>query len=156
MRHGDLWSVRRPDGAETDAALFYLARERLLPAGFSVIGCSRTPYTNEKFRDKVRQAIVEHLKISSGTDPFLESFCANLYYLTDNFGDVAAYQQLAELTNRLDHEGKTGGNRLFYLATPPSFFPVIVEHLGAAGLAKPKIRTRPGRAWSSKNRSGGT
>jgi glucose-6-phosphate 1-dehydrogenase len=27
-------------------ALYYLACERLLPGGFSIIGCSRTPYSN--------------------------------------------------------------------------------------------------------------
>src|SRR5512142_374187 len=110
-------------------ALYYLARERMLPAGFSVIGCSRTPYSNEKFREKIRQAIVSQLNLPAGNDPILESFCSNLYYLTDNFGDRAAYTQLQELCNRLDGEGKTGGNRLFYLATPPSFFSVIVDHL---------------------------
>ena len=49
------------------------------------------------------------------------------------------------MINRLDQEGKTSGNRLFYLATPPSFFPVIVKHLGSAGLAKPKD---PDKTWT--------
>ena len=126
-------------------ALYYLARERLLPAGFSVIGCSRTPYTNEKFREKVRQAVVNHLNLPSENAPFLESFCKNTFYLTDNFGDAAAYKQLADLINQLDQEGKTDGNRLFYLATPPSFFPVIVKHLGTAGLAEAK---EPEKTWT--------
>jgi glucose-6-phosphate 1-dehydrogenase len=118
-------------------ALYYLAREHMLPAGFSVIGCSRTAYSNEQFRQKIRQAIVTQLNLPAANDPILESFCSNLYYLTDNFGDRAAYSQLTDLCTRLDSEGKTAGNRLFYLATPPSFFPVIVEHLGATGLSKP-------------------
>ncbi|HET7842052.1 MAG TPA: glucose-6-phosphate dehydrogenase [Terriglobia bacterium] len=125
-------------------ALYYLAREHMLPAGFSVIGCSRTPYSNEQFRKKVRQAIVTQLQVNDN-DPILESFCSNLYYLTDNFGDRAAYSQIVDLTRRLDSEGKTAGNRLFYLATPPSFFPVIVEHLGGAGLAKP---VDPEKTWT--------
>jgi glucose-6-phosphate 1-dehydrogenase len=126
-------------------ALYYLAREHLLPAGFSVIGCSRTPYTNEQFRDKVHKGIVAQLHLTDPNDPILKSFCSNLYYLTDNFGDRAAYSQLAELTKKLDGDGKTAGNRLFYLATPPSFFPVIVEHLGGAGLAKP---IDPDKTWT--------
>jgi glucose-6-phosphate 1-dehydrogenase len=118
-------------------ALYYLAREHLLPAGCSIIGCSRSPYTHEQFREKVRKAVVSHLSLKDDKDPILESFCKNTYYLTDNFGDVAAYKQLGELMARLDGEGKTAGNRLFYLATPPSFFPVIIKHLGTAGLARP-------------------
>jgi glucose-6-phosphate 1-dehydrogenase len=31
-----------------------------------------------------------------------------------------------------------GGNRLFYLSTPPEVYPQIVQHLGKAGLARPK------------------
>jgi glucose-6-phosphate 1-dehydrogenase len=119
-------------------ALYYLARERLLPGGFSIIGCSRTPYSDDQFREKMRQAIVTHLNLENGNDPVLESFCKNVYYLADNFGDPKAYSQLVDLINRLDQEGKTSGNRLFYLATPPSFFPVIVKHLGSAGLSQAK------------------
>jgi glucose-6-phosphate 1-dehydrogenase len=119
-------------------ALHYLAREHLLPAGFSVIGCARTPYSNDQFRDKMRQAVVKYLSLPDAKDPFLESFLKNTFYVTDNFGDVAAYEQLKKLLRKLEAEGKTSGNRLFYLATPPSFFPVIVGHLGTAGLAKPE------------------
>lgn len=35
---------------------------------------------------------------------------------------------------RIDAESGTLGNRLFYLATPPVLYPVIVEQLGKAGL----------------------
>ena len=38
-------------------ALFYLSRERMLPAGFSVIGCARTPATDESFREEMGQAV---------------------------------------------------------------------------------------------------
>ena len=46
-------------------ALYYLARERLLPPGFSVIGCARTPYTHEQFRESMRQAVNEFLQLPS-------------------------------------------------------------------------------------------
>jgi len=45
----------------------------------------------------------------------------------------------------LDQERGTAGNRLFYLSTPPSFFPVIVKNLGDSGLAKPQ---EPGKTWT--------
>src|ERR1039457_659850 len=35
--------------------------------------------------------------------------------------------------------------RWLFSAPPPGFFPVIVKHLGAAGLAKPK---KPGKTWT--------
>jgi glucose-6-phosphate 1-dehydrogenase len=120
-------------------ALFYLTRERMLPAGFSVIGCARTPGSDESFRDEMGQAVKKYLKLSAESDAFVESFAKGIYYVADDFGDSAAYEQLKTLLDRLDRERGTSGNRLFYLATPPSFFPAIVKHLGAAGLAKPKF-----------------
>jgi len=126
-------------------ALFYLARERMLPAGFSVIGCARTRATEPSFRTEMGQAIKKYLKLAAESDAFVESFGEGIYYVADDFSDPAAYEQLKTLLDRLDRERGTAGNRLFYLATPPSFFPVIVKHLGAAGLAKPKF---PEESWT--------
>jgi glucose-6-phosphate 1-dehydrogenase len=127
-------------------ALYYLARERLLSPGFSVIGCSRTHYTHEQFREKMRRAVTEFLHLPKDeSEAFVESFGKGIYYISDNFGDPKAYDQLKRLLDQLDRERGTRGNRLFYLATPPSFFPVIVKHLGTVGLAQPK---ESGKNWT--------
>src|SRR5256885_16477196 len=52
------------------------------------------------------------------------------------FYDAAGYGRLAAELDRLDHERGTNGNRVFYLATAPQFFSVIIDRLGAAGIAK--------------------
>jgi glucose-6-phosphate 1-dehydrogenase len=119
-------------------ALFYLSRERMLPAGFSVIGCGRTPATDDSFRDEMGEAVKNYLKLSSESDELLESFSKGIYYVANDFSKPEAYSQLKIALDRLDRERGTSGNRLFYLATPPSFFAVIVKHLGASGLAKPR------------------
>ncbi len=126
-------------------ALYYLARERLLPAGFSVIGCAKTPYTNETFREKLGQAVKKYLKVPTEHDVLLKSFSKSIFYISDDFGAAAAYSQLKEMLDLLDRERGACGNRLFYLATPPSFFPVIVEHLGTVGLARP---AQPEKRWT--------
>jgi glucose-6-phosphate 1-dehydrogenase len=158
LREGIRWR-RMPDpcamvifGASGDLterklipALFYLSRERLLPRGFSVIGCARTPRTDEEFRQATSEAVKKFLHLTAESDAFVGEFAHGLYYLADNFGDSQAYQRLKAVLDRLDQERGTAGNRLFYLATPPSFFPVIVKHLGAAGLARPK---EPGKTWT--------
>ncbi len=126
-------------------ALYYLAREHLLPVAFTVTGCAKSPYTNESFREKARRAVETQLKIPASEAPFLDSFCQSLFYISDDFGDVKAYSQLTSMLDTFDRERGTGGNRLFYLATPPSFFPVIVQHLGASGLARPRD---PAKNWT--------
>jgi glucose-6-phosphate 1-dehydrogenase len=61
-------------------------------------------------------------------------FSQKLHYCAGNFDDPQAYQALAAALNALDAEHGTAGNRLFYLATSPEYFPVIIKHLGEAGL----------------------
>jgi glucose-6-phosphate 1-dehydrogenase len=126
-------------------ALFYLSRERMLPAGFSVVGCARTPHTDEDFRRDMSAAVKKYLNLTAESDALLEGFDKGLFYIADNFSEPGAYQRLKAKLDQLDQERGTAGNRLFYLSTPPSFFPVIVKNLGAAGLAKPQ---EPGKTWT--------
>ena len=126
-------------------ALFYLSRERMLPAGFSVVGCARTPSTNEAFRAEMADSVKKFLHLTAESDAFIEGFATGLHYIADDFNDAKAYTQLRAMLEQLDQERGTAGNRLFYLATPPSFFPVIIKHLGAVGLAHPKV---PGKTWT--------
>ena len=119
-------------------ALYYLARQHRLPKGFSVVGCAKTPYTDESFREKLRKAVVKYLSLPSAADPALDGFLANVHYIPGNFGEAADYAQLSELMTRLDRERGTGGNRLYYLSTPPSSFAPIIAHLGETGLSQPE------------------
>jgi glucose-6-phosphate 1-dehydrogenase len=63
-----------------------------------------------------------------------ETFAPKLHYCQGNFDDPAAYRGLRAQLDHLDEQHGTSGNRLFYLATAPEFFPTIVQQLGAAGL----------------------
>jgi len=119
-------------------ALYHLARERMLPPGFSVLGCSRSKYTDEEFRGKVRAGLKEHAKISNQDSPVLDSFLSNLYYQQVESHGAQAYGELAARLSKLDRECGTAGNRVYYVATPPSSFPVIAQELGKAGLARPE------------------
>ena len=38
-------------------ALYRLAYDRRLAAGFAVVGISRTPLTDDQFRDKMKEAV---------------------------------------------------------------------------------------------------
>ena len=127
-------------------ALYYLSREGILPDGFCVIGCGRTQLTDDQFRAKMQQAVTEFLHLTPEENAaFPEQFGRRLFYLSGNFSESPAYEQLTTRLEALDRERGTSGNRLYYLATPPSFFPVVVTRLGAAGLAKPED---PARGWT--------
>ena len=115
-------------------ALYKLAQQRQVPGGFTVIGVSRRDLTDDEFRTMMRDALVEHRVLKGDGDPLWQSFAQGLRYVQGEFGDPDGYRRLGAALADADETRGTGGNRLFYLATPPADFPVIVEHLGRAGL----------------------
>ncbi len=64
-------------------------------------------------------------------------FSCNLFYCAGDYKDQNAYAQLAKRLAEIDAQKNLGGNRLFYLSTPPEIYPDIVEQLGRAGLSRP-------------------
>ncbi len=113
-------------------ALYRLATQNLLPAGFTIVGFSRRPWDTAYFRNRMREALQDQLSSAATWDAFAEG----IFHLSGNYDDPRAYRQLAALLARLDAERGTAGNRLFYLATPPTLFPTIVQRLGHAGLTE--------------------
>lgn len=115
-------------------ALYNLALEHPLPAGFSVVAFARRPYNDDVFREQALDSVNQFSRQKPVNPQVWESFASGIHYLQSSFDDPAGYEQLAALLNKLDQERGTSGNRIFYLSTPPSQYPEIIQHLGAAGL----------------------
>ncbi len=125
-------------------ALWSLFQGRILPEPFAVIGVGRSPMTNEQFRSKMRLAVSEFARVQPPSQRVWDRFAQALFYYTGDPADTEMYPKLAEYIRGVEQERGTGGNRLFYCATPPSLYPVIVTKLGEAGLNKPPEGTA---AW---------
>jgi glucose-6-phosphate 1-dehydrogenase len=123
-------------------ALYNLARMRMLPAGFSVIGLARREWSDEQFRALMKEAVARFSR-EPIQDDIWDSFAQDLHFVAGSFDDAGAYQRLGERLTKQDTAHGSGGNRLFYLATPPDAYEVIADRLGGAGLA----RTEEGR-WT--------
>ena len=111
-------------------ALFSLARAHRLAPTFSVIGVSLDEWSSEEFRATMRQAMVEFAGLEGDRMQEWESFASRMHFISGKFDNPEVYQQLAALLKTLPG---TSGNVLFYLATPPSLFSVIVGQIGQAG-----------------------
>ncbi len=123
-------------------ALYNLELERLLPGSLSIVGMARRPIASDVFRSQMREG-VDAFSRKRPVDPAIwQNFSKRLEYFQGNFDDPSAYRRLGELLDRLDAERGTSGNRLFYLATAPEYFPVILEQLGAA-----KLNGSPSGGW---------
>src|SRR5271168_5233516 len=116
-------------------ALYNLAKGKLLPDQFAIIGVSNEPYSMDEFRKRMTEDIVEYFP--GGVDKASwDWFGKRLYYISGDFNDAELYKKLAELLGQVEKDQGTKGNVLFYLATSPTFFPVVVNQVGAAGLMK--------------------
>ena len=115
-------------------ALFNLELERLLPNNFAIVGFARRPIPHEEFRQQMLDGINAFSRNKPADLSVWESFSQGIFYSDGNFDDLEAYKKLSGLLDQLDKERGTTGNRLFYLATAPEYFPVILSNLGASGL----------------------
>ena len=116
-------------------ALYNLALEGLLPGEFSAVGFARRPKDHHHFRSELKKAVAKHSRTQPLQTPVWDGFASRLYYCQSQFGDPVGYQDLATRLEKI--ESKTGSrNRLYYLATPPSYYAEITQRLGEAGLAR--------------------
>lgn len=106
-------------------ALYDLYCQKMLPKGFAVLGVSRTVYSDEEFREKVRPGIKEFANKEAADSAKLEDFLSHLHYQSIDTSSEEDYGTLKERLAQLDAEEDTQGNYIFYLSTPPSLYQVI-------------------------------
>jgi len=115
-------------------SLFNLYCDNLLPPSFAILGMAMDDFTTESFRAKMDADVREF----SRRDPFDEqawqAFCKAIHYIQGTFDDASAFTRLQSEIKAIDSEYHTGGNVLFYMATPPSLFGMISSQLEASGL----------------------
>jgi hypothetical protein len=115
-------------------AFYNLRRAGLLPLETSIVGYSRRAYSDHDFAAEMREAVAEHSR-NPVEQALWDDFAETIHYQQGDFTDPAAYARLAERLDQIDAAAGCRGNRLFYLATPPSAYEDIVSNLGSAGLA---------------------
>ncbi|MBI1823387.1 MAG: glucose-6-phosphate dehydrogenase, partial [Nitrospirae bacterium] len=120
-------------------ALYSLSLQGLLPNQFAVVGFARTPMEESEFRQKSYDAIRPE------SEKEWESFSQHLHYFPGDFRKKEDYQQLGEFLLAKGSGHSWCDNILFYLATPPSAYPTIIENLKDSGLSG---RMRETRGWT--------
>ncbi len=122
-------------------AIYDLANRGLLNPAFALTGFARRDWSPSDFEDYVRASIEAHTRTGFNERTW-QQLRTGLRFVSGTFDDPAAYRRLAGTVAELDRSRGTGGNHAFYLSIPPSWFPVVSEHLAATGLNQ-----RQGREW---------
>jgi glucose-6-phosphate 1-dehydrogenase len=113
-------------------SLFQLFRESLLPDEFAVVGFSRSDWSDEQYRDHMRQAMAPDLPDEAAW----AAFSRLLYFSRGEFTDDSSYARLGQKISAVKTEHGIADNVFFHLAAPPEFFSPIVEQLEHAGLSR--------------------
>ena len=115
-------------------AVYDLHKQKLLPEKFAVLGASRTNFSNDKFREKMKEGIKKFSNYKEDDEKIISEFMKQLSYLpvdTDNHED---FKKLKDHLEKLDKKLDAKGNVIYYLSTPPNLYGVIPTLLGDAGL----------------------
>ncbi len=127
-------------------AIYNLVREGQLPSQFACVGFARRDKTHEQFREEMREAINMHSRVKPIDEALWKNFKEQIFYHRSEFHENEGYARLQTFLNELDGKLGTKGNRVFYLSTQPSFFPVICENLEKSGLIYDLDKTKD--KWS--------
>ncbi len=122
-------------------AIYHLKREGKLPPELTIVGVARREWSHDYFREQMRQGIEE---FSDGiqSEQLWSDFAEGLYYCPGHMDRPDSYQKLKTFLEELDDKRGTRGNRVFYLAVSPKFFPPAIKQLAAAGMLKDPIKQR--------------
>ncbi len=110
-------------------ALYQLHCMGHLAADVEILGCGRTPFTQETWRAEVRQQFVATGMVE---DAALDSFIQRLDYLAGSLKDAAFYQALGAW---IGNDGECANNVIFYLSVSPDLYVDGDRRLGGGALA---------------------
>ena len=124
-------------------ALFRLYCEKMLPEQFAIVGFALGDPKQPDYAQFVRDSLKEFVGDSEHHACALDEFVGRVTFIPASFTDPEGYHKLGERLGELDRDRGTCGNRLFYLATPPTLVPDILTLLQAHGLVNQSAQQAP-------------
>ena len=116
-------------------SLYNLAATDLLPDKFCVVGIARKGTSGDALRDSLMKGLRQF-----ATRPVDDAVAKRLLECVTSIeadpNDPGSFDAMRERLEKLEANRSTGGNRLFYLATPPGAFAPISRQLGRTGLLR--------------------
>jgi glucose-6-phosphate 1-dehydrogenase len=106
-------------------ALYNLGIKKRLPEDVRIVGFARRESDHDAYRESMRAAVREFAP-RAYDDAAWAAFAPRLWYVSGDPGENADLQRLDRFLRQAEGES---GNRLYYLAVPPSVYEDVVRHL---------------------------
>jgi glucose-6-phosphate 1-dehydrogenase len=114
-------------------ALYNLAANDLLPDNFCIVGIARNAMSSEELTVSLTKAL-HQFATRKVDDAIANRLLSCVTCIEADPKHPASFDALRDQLDQLEAARKTGGNRLFYLATPPNAFLPISKELGRTGM----------------------
>src|SRR5215471_14323773 len=114
-------------------ALYHLALEKQMPPDYRILGVARREKTETSWREELREALEQFSRTKPVDEGVWKNFSEHIFYAQGDLTELTSYKELANKLSCFGNE-ELRKNLLFYLATMPSQFGVVVEQLHRAGL----------------------
>src|ERR1700761_9822515 len=98
-------------------SLYRLFYERRISPDFAVIGSSRTPMSDDQFRDRMKESVSKFLEDAPFDEDVWKSFAQCLFYVPGDLSKPESYDDLRNKLDEVEKSHQTAGNVLFYLST---------------------------------------
>src|SRR3954452_24595555 len=116
-------------------SLYNLAAEKMLPEKFCVVGVARKGQSDDELRDSLMKGLRE-FSTRPVDDDVARQLLECVTFVEADAKDPPSFDRLREHLDSLECAQDTGGNRLFYLATPPAAFAPTAREIGRTGMMK--------------------
>lgn len=117
-------------------ALYNLLLDGLLPERYTVLGLGRKPLSDQEFRAIAREGVRTFSRQALVESKWAD-FERHLHYQASAIDEPASYHDIKTAAEKLEADVKLPGNRIFYLAIPPTSIAPVCEGLQQAGLVRP-------------------
>src|SRR6185369_14725246 len=123
-------------------ALYNLARTKVLPENFAILGVDVVDGTAESWAEHLHSMLLSFVG-NAGSEFNIDAIDEGLWrhmvermaYVRGDITKPDVYKTLNAELEKSAAKFDTGGNAIFYLAVGDRFFGDVVDNLGAAGLA---------------------
>lgn len=117
-------------------AIYHLYRDGLLPKNFFLYGTDRVKMSDEKYRVMIREGLTVSMQKDFDSSSWTD-FAQKLYCSAFDFTVSKSYVDLLKKKlPSLEKKHGTDGNRIFYLAIPPTVFDDVINNIGRSGLSR--------------------